>query len=643
MVAQLIPLQQVLQYFFSSMSSQVPTIISSLLVASSNTSSNSNSTSSICDERLFKLGELSREGYNATMVNNICPDSIFTPIVSAVFLFVYLCLVTLAIIGVLWKRNSGHIKARNPLHMILTISATLYFVVTTCLRFIIGRKIFPCFLYTISYFITVPAMCLPAVFRFIRIFFMYKLNIRKAMTFESSKHSASSSALNNNSSLSLAVSHITTARDSQSHQQDNSPSTSREALTSSRVVNFELIPTTLTEHQDVVEPFSVEKFTFPEITTTTNNNGVVIPHIPDTPLTDNNTSSHVSSEQRKSEVDSDTEDDSRSWVTSTDVDYTESVYNDRKFKVYSFLVSYKLIASSYIIAFILHLIIWAIFGGADELVASNGGKRVFLWNISMFAATTGCVTNTNTVFMLAAEAAIYIIIEIAFFIPLFFADRDAFHIKRDTFVLIVIQIITAIAFLVSGQIEVIRFLTDYFVPFGFTLLTYSVFEIFIAVLLPVIYAIIDDRKFQKQLNTENGGYSQTEIETVLKNRKTFALLLEFSRRCYCPEDVLAFRDIEKFRKISKKHKKKVATKILKTYLKSGSSLELNMSNLSKKYEEIETILQKATNPSLIPNTLFDDIRVLCLNNMVDVFERLKATDKSIQEMVINFRRNSLNL
>ena len=103
-----------------------------------NTSLSPSKNSSICDFRLFQLGELSREGENATVVNNICPDSIFTPIFSGLFLFIYLVLVVFGLVGVVWKRNSGHVKARNPIYMILTIFASLFFVVVTCLRFIVG-------------------------------------------------------------------------------------------------------------------------------------------------------------------------------------------------------------------------------------------------------------------------------------------------------------------------------------------------------------------------------------------------------------------------------------------------------------------------------------------------------------------------
>ena len=151
---------------------------------------NSSTNSSYSHPRLFKLGDLSREGYNATVVNNICPDSIFTPIFSGIFIFVYLLFVGFGIIGVIWKRNSSYVEARNPLYLILTIIASLFFVMTTCLRYAIGRKLMPCFCIPSLFFVIAPAICLPTVFRCIRIYFMYKLNLEKSKVFDQKANSS---------------------------------------------------------------------------------------------------------------------------------------------------------------------------------------------------------------------------------------------------------------------------------------------------------------------------------------------------------------------------------------------------------------------------------------------------------------------
>nr|CAG4717951.1 unnamed protein product [Naegleria fowleri] len=325
------------------------------------------------------------------------------------------------------------------------------------------------------------------------------------------------------------------------------------------------------------------------------------------------------------------DEDSRSWFTAElESEISQNNVEMKKLKFYRALVSYKFILALYAILFFVHLAIWAIFGAADEAVYQQSGKHVFLWNVGMFVFDTGCVTNTNTVFLLAAEAFFYIIVEIVFIIMLFFADRDTWGIKKETFVLLIIQICTALAYLICGQIEGIRFLTDYFVPYGFTLLTYSLVEVFISVVLPVCYAISHDRK-------EKATYAESEVELLLKNKKAFALLLDFATRSYCSEDILAYQDFEKYKKMSSRNRKKLALTLLNKYLKSGAPLELNISGLDQKRAILEKIISDLPVP---PRDLFEEIKILCLNNMIDVFERLKASNMEVREMVSNYKRAS---
>ena len=573
-------------------------------------SNNNTSTTnySICDERLFNLGDLSREGYNATVVNNICPDSIFTPIIASIFLTLYLTLALFGTVGVIWKRKSGHIKARNPVYMLLTISASLAFVVITCLRFTISRKIFPCFLYTFSFFIIIPSLCLPTVFRCLRIYFMYLLNKKKAQMFQTKSEKPQQ---------------LTSVKKEQNVDQQVQEDDKLKGIT--------ILPLASIQHGSSTE---LSETSQPELLTPkTFDNSSTISNISQENPNDSSQTEQITTTRVITETGEDVHDeqDQKTWVTSSDIDNTSAIFSDKKFKIFSYLVSYKFIAITYTISFIIHLSIWALLGGIDELSYSNSGKRIFLWNVSPFAFNSGCVTTSNTVILLGAEAALYIVIEVSFLIILFFVDRDTWSIKTEAFVLVFIQVALSLAYIISGQIEIIRFLTDYFVPFGFTLLTYSLLEIIISVILPVIYAIRHDN--------HQAEYAQSELELFLKNRKTFALLLDFATRSYCNEDVLAYRDIENFRKSPKrKNKKLVAMKILKTYLKEGSPLELNIANIDQIYLRIEHEILSVNDDSLIASTLFDIVRVACLNNMTDLFERLKSSNKSVRIIVENWRK-----
>ncbi|EFC40015.1 predicted protein [Naegleria gruberi] len=536
------------------------------LLSSYETSPNITTGQSICDKRLLELGQLSREGYNATITNNICPDSIFTPIFASGILIFYIVLVCFGVFGVYWKRNSGHVKARHATFMILTIVASFMCVLLTCLRYIVGRKVMPCFLYSISIFITPPAICLPTVLRYVRTFFLYRLNLKKAANVRASK---------------------------EFYIQKNTELEKEEVKSPTRDVQVDL---TFNNEENNKENNELNKAQSEQELNITSNSSV-----------------------EKSDIDSNSEGLDQAYL-----DYSESAMFSKSFKILNFILSNKFIVLVYILAFGFHLAVWAIFGGVDEILWNTSGKRIFLWSVSMFQFDTGCVTTTNGVILMVSEAAFYIILEFVFFILLFFVDRDTWSIKIEAIVMIIIQIILAASFLISGQIEVIRFFTDYIVPYGFAALLYPILEILISVILPVIYAIRQDRKSI----THEGN----QMEILLRNRETFWLILDYARRSYCPENILAYKDIENFKKISKKNRKQVALKIINTYLVHDSPLELNIPNASTRYHEINTFLTGLVDDN-VPLDLFDDIKLACLTNMTDIFERLKSSNLEFKQKV----------
>jgi len=117
---------------------------------------------------------ITTEGTNATLQYGICRDAISVPIISGAILFFYMIMFVVCVVGLIWKRKSGHIAARS-----VTVITSFLFVVLTCLRFIISRKLFPCFLYSINFFILPPCFCLPSIMRCLRMFLMHKVNSEK--------------------------------------------------------------------------------------------------------------------------------------------------------------------------------------------------------------------------------------------------------------------------------------------------------------------------------------------------------------------------------------------------------------------------------------------------------------------------------
>ena len=152
----------------------------SFLLSNNNTSNSSSLNSTLCHEVLFNFGAFSREA-NPSIEYGLCPDTYASLIVALLYFIVYFLAMVLSSLGVVWKRKSGHMSARSPLYMLLTMFLGLIFVVGSSLRFIISRKIYPCAMYSIIYFVFVPALTLPTIFRCFRVFFLYKLNLHKTL------------------------------------------------------------------------------------------------------------------------------------------------------------------------------------------------------------------------------------------------------------------------------------------------------------------------------------------------------------------------------------------------------------------------------------------------------------------------------
>ncbi|KAG2378198.1 hypothetical protein C9374_008341 [Naegleria lovaniensis] len=132
--------------------------------------------SEYCHHILFDTPGLSRED-PPQFSKGLCPDTWSTFYTTLFFLIIYTLSVSFGIFGVIWKRKNGFITSRNPSHMILTMSIGYLFALLLALRFLIGRKIFPCALYTITFFTVPAALCLPTVLRLARLHFMYRNHV----------------------------------------------------------------------------------------------------------------------------------------------------------------------------------------------------------------------------------------------------------------------------------------------------------------------------------------------------------------------------------------------------------------------------------------------------------------------------------
>lgn len=162
--------------FIETLLTNLFTIIDNNIIDSNTTSNSSTNNQTIsnqtnCSPILFNLGKWSTEK-EPKLEYGLCPDSIITPIFSSIFLALFLGISLISLMGMIWKRKNGFIQARNPIYMFMTIVAALIFIVGNGLRFMIGRKIFPCGIYTALFFVLPPLVSLPTILRCLRLFFM---------------------------------------------------------------------------------------------------------------------------------------------------------------------------------------------------------------------------------------------------------------------------------------------------------------------------------------------------------------------------------------------------------------------------------------------------------------------------------------
>ncbi len=127
-----------------------------------------------CDPILLQLA--TNDSIYQTIPLGLCPDFITTNVFSAVLLGTQLVLAVGTIIFVCIRRNHEPVKSRGA--FMITLSNILLSIVSILflLRFIIGRAIYPCSLYTLLFFTVFSFVIIPYVMRLYRLFIVMKTN-----------------------------------------------------------------------------------------------------------------------------------------------------------------------------------------------------------------------------------------------------------------------------------------------------------------------------------------------------------------------------------------------------------------------------------------------------------------------------------
>ncbi|KAF0982727.1 hypothetical protein FDP41_011190 [Naegleria fowleri] len=464
-----------------------------------------------CNPILFQLGNFSRDG--AVLTASGCPETWLSFSFSLFFLLCYLMLLVLCCLGLIWKRKSRHVQSRGMVYMVLTLVASSFIVILSCLRYIIGRKNYPCFIYAISYFVLPPALILPSIFRCFRLYLMHVLNLNKT--------------------------NLVFVKD-----YDRSMNFDAGAVNA----NLQLCTHSSVEFQSDPRKNLKHEFVTPQQQQQTN--------------------------QEKRKVHS----------TNTGIFTTRGVFQDVEFQVQ-----------------LSH-------GWSGHILLHSCGDYIV------------CIVSN-------------------------ICTRHLVYLERNSNTHWT-QIVCHHFVCCFGFVPIFSKLLDFFIPYGYVLLVYSCCEIIVSVLLPVLYSIVMDARQKRGNSPEHASFNPSEesgLEQCLKQKKTFNTILEFARKSFCPEPVLCYRDIERFTKTTNsKNRRKLAPHIANTYLKQNSPLQLNYPKVNEAFHECMAVIHRCSdNGTIIPSDLFKNIQLHCLNDMTDIFERLKRQDRDIKEVVHQWNLSSL--
>jgi len=193
----------------------------------------------------------------------------------------------------------------------------------------------------------------------------------------------------------------------------------------------------------------------------------------------------------------------------------------------NFIVSYKFVIIVYVSVLIIQASLWLIFSGIDEGLRTTGSVRLLAVEVGVFDFTRGCIISSNATFVLGAQVACYILVELILFVMCIFADRDTWFLKGETFLVLALQIGLGIIYLSCASLQPVKYMTDYFFSYAYIPVVSTLVETFISVTLPPIYAIISDYNRHKGIDTK--GNETSIVERFLKNKKTFSILLDYGK------------------------------------------------------------------------------------------------------------------
>ena len=293
------------------------------------------------------------------------------------------------------------------------------------------------------------------------------------------------------------------------------------------------------------------------------------------------------------------------------------------FKMNSLISSNRFSVDVFIGFLLIHLIIWIVLASIEDTFFVN--SRYLMKETSMISLK-GCYANMTPSIISVVLYIFYLGMEFIC-VMLCFKTEDTWFIKKEAIILVILQVLFVITHIVISTNNYMSLFLDHVVPQGLIMMTFSTLEVFITILLPICYSIAKDYRGHLELYN-------SEVEFCLHNKEAFEILTDFSRKSYCIEGVLFFKDVETF-KVNRN--REMALHIVQSYLNEGSTYELNIPNIATHREEILYKINTSHTDNL-PQNLFSQLEFLSMHTLLDVYDRSKRTNPRICELAIEWQR-----
>ena len=510
-------------------------LISILSVLQTTTNSTSTNTTSVCDPSLLKNGT-EKEEYG------LCPETVSSQAVSGILLGTYLIFVVFTIASVIKTRKVPLVKYREVAVMIGALLLTGLFAFIFILRLTVGRKIFPCFIYMLTYFFAAPVVFFPTLLRLWRLIWMSRLNKtrvelfrleeslikkggeprrkRETVQVQPSTSSGNVSDVEDSpgTGSGIVLFNTTTVTDTDSYDEDSDDSDSDAGS-----VTMEM--------DDSLSTSSGGVTTDEKLNSLDPNQGI---------RRQMSKASGLHKSVLANAISTVTQEELAKYIA----------LETRIVRIQHVLKWWFYLAVTIVFSF-LHLLIWLICGLVETFyLSSYPDSTKFTVTADFFVFNHGCGAGTGTLITVAVQGLSYLVAILVLLIFTLREDNDTWRIRVETFTVLILWVLWIVAYIIAGLIPVVGSLTDAYFAYGLILFFAVVTDNIVTGFIPAVRAIAElisvyskqkgSVKRNKDVEEEEGvtTVEKGALIKMLRDKKMFDILLAFAKQSYCPESVL---------------------------------------------------------------------------------------------------------